>query len=282
MACCKLDRLEGRHRDVRTAGDRVAAGADLPRDARHRARVLGREDEARALGAEIAALETVGYVSPHCDLMVQAGLRDRDGVERALGRCRQDRTSALVVASTAGSFLPIDDEPRAERARLEQIPVTMASPRAGVSRGCRRRCRSRAAPAVTRRVVAGKYRLLARAWPRWHGRRLSGAGRLHPPRGGRQAARRPRRERLTSGCAGACTARVIISGRLAHPRIVTVYDAGLDGDDMYLVMELVAGENLGQRLAREGGCRSSGWSTLRSNSPTPSATLIARASSTAT
>ena len=35
-----------------------------------------------------------------------------------------------------------------------------------------------------------------------------------------------------------------------HPAAVTVYDAGEDGDDLFLVMELVEGESLAQRLAR--------------------------------
>jgi tetratricopeptide (TPR) repeat protein len=250
MACCKLDRLE----DATATFERlvtVSRRAPIYLGMLAIARAYsGREDEARALGAEIAALETVGYVSPHCDLMVQAGLRDRDGVERALGRCRQDRTSALVVASTAGSFLPIDDEPRAERARLEQIPVTMASPRAGSLEVSEKMpVQSRAGGHA--RVVAGKYRLLAplgrggmgvvyRAQDVFIHREV--AVKLLDVRD--ESAHERLRRRMHR--------EVIISGRLAHPRIVTVYDAGLDGDDMYLVMELVAGENLGQRLAREG------------------------------
>jgi serine/threonine-protein kinase len=35
-----------------------------------------------------------------------------------------------------------------------------------------------------------------------------------------------------------------------HPAAVTVYDAGEDGEDLYLVMELVEGESLAHRLAR--------------------------------
>lgn len=41
-----------------------------------------------------------------------------------------------------------------------------------------------------------------------------------------------------------------IGARLVHPNIVTVYDAGRDGDRFFLVMELVRGESLQQRIAR--------------------------------
>ena len=41
------------------------------------------------------------------------------------------------------------------------------------------------------------------------------------------------------------------AGRLSHPNIVTVYDAGSEGDDLYFVMDLVGGGSLGQRLASE-------------------------------
>ena len=41
-----------------------------------------------------------------------------------------------------------------------------------------------------------------------------------------------------------------VSAKLQHPNVVAVYDVGAEGDDLYLVMELVEGETLGQRLAR--------------------------------
>ena len=42
-----------------------------------------------------------------------------------------------------------------------------------------------------------------------------------------------------------------IAARINHPGIVTVFDAGRSGDSLYLVMELVEGESLAQRLARK-------------------------------
>ncbi len=45
---------------------------------------------------------------------------------------------------------------------------------------------------------------------------------------------------------------VLATSRLAHPNIVTAYDAGLEDDRHYLVMEYVDGPNL-ERLARERG-----------------------------
>ena len=40
--------------------------------------------------------------------------------------------------------------------------------------------------------------------------------------------------------------------RLSHPSVVTVYDAGLDGPDAYVVMELLAGPSLAELLADRG------------------------------
>jgi serine/threonine protein kinase len=41
-----------------------------------------------------------------------------------------------------------------------------------------------------------------------------------------------------------------VAARLHHPNVVTVFDFGEEGDQLYLVMELVAGETLAQRMAR--------------------------------
>src|SRR5580693_694286 len=42
------------------------------------------------------------------------------------------------------------------------------------------------------------------------------------------------------------------AAQLRHPNVVSVFDFGIDGDLAYLVMELVEGETLAQRLKREG------------------------------
>jgi len=41
-----------------------------------------------------------------------------------------------------------------------------------------------------------------------------------------------------------------ISAKLQHPNVVAVYDVGVEGDEIYLVMELVDGETLAHRHAR--------------------------------
>src|SRR5262245_33107131 len=41
-----------------------------------------------------------------------------------------------------------------------------------------------------------------------------------------------------------------VAARLQHPNVVAIYDAGQLGDQLFLVMELVEGETLGHRLAR--------------------------------
>ena len=45
---------------------------------------------------------------------------------------------------------------------------------------------------------------------------------------------------------------VMIAGRLTHPHIVTVHDAGFDGVDIYLVMALVEGRTLRHHIANRG------------------------------
>lgn len=39
------------------------------------------------------------------------------------------------------------------------------------------------------------------------------------------------------------------AGRLSHPNIVTIFDAGTEGEDAYIVMELIAGRTLGEMIA---------------------------------
>jgi len=45
---------------------------------------------------------------------------------------------------------------------------------------------------------------------------------------------------------------VRIAGRLRHPNIVTVHDAGIEGGQIFLVMELIEGRNLRDELRRRG------------------------------
>jgi len=44
----------------------------------------------------------------------------------------------------------------------------------------------------------------------------------------------------------------LLGGRISHPNAVKVLDAGEDGAGLYIIMELVAGEDLAARLARAG------------------------------
>src|SRR5215218_4107175 len=59
-----------------------------------------------------------------------------------------------------------------------------------------------------------------------------------------QVARREARARFQH--------QAVDAARLSHPNIVAVFDTGHQGDLDYLVMELVEGEPLGQRLDRDG------------------------------
>jgi serine/threonine-protein kinase len=40
-----------------------------------------------------------------------------------------------------------------------------------------------------------------------------------------------------------------VAARISHPGVVTVFDAGREGDSLYLVMELIEGESLAQRMS---------------------------------
>lgn len=44
----------------------------------------------------------------------------------------------------------------------------------------------------------------------------------------------------------------LLGGRISHPNAVQVFDAGEDDEDLYIIMELVRGEDLASRLARAG------------------------------
>src|SRR5215467_1071023 len=50
--------------------------------------------------------------------------------------------------------------------------------------------------------------------------------------------------------AGRFDREILAVGRLNHPNIAVAYDAGRDGEQMYLVTELIAGQTLAQ-LVRE-------------------------------
>ena len=52
------------------------------------------------------------------------------------------------------------------------------------------------------------------------------------------------------GCGRASSARRRRSRALIHPHICTLYDVGREGDIDYLVMELLEGETLAERLGR--------------------------------
>ncbi len=101
---------------------------------------------------------------------------------------------------------------------------------------------------VPDRLIAGKYRVLEllgsgamgkvyRAEDTFMHRHVAlKLRRVESPVDRDQLQRRMRRE-------------ATITAKLTHPNIVTIYDAGLDGDDVYLVMELVHEQGLeGQTL----------------------------------
>ncbi len=69
------------------------------------------------------------------------------------------------------------------------------------------------------------------------------------------------------------------AARLAHPGIVTLYEAAVDDEGAYLVSELVHGATLDRLLAERAGCRTATSSrsgsrcATRSPTPTPTASI---------
>ena len=100
------------------------------------------------------------------------------------------------------------------------------------------------------RVIAGRYELKQRL----------GAGGMamvylaHDPLLSRDVAiKLPRVDDDGDGAtADRFRAELQASGRLNHPNIVTIYDGGQDGDQLFLVMEPVDGESLAELVRREG------------------------------
>src|SRR4051794_35859851 len=106
------------------------------------------------------------------------------------------------------------------------------------------------APLVADRVLHGRYRLvrpIARGGMAevWEGRdevltRSVAIKVLHRHLAGDQGAiERFRRE-------------AVAAARLSHPNVVATFDAGSDGDDAFIVMELVRGRSVRQVLSEDG------------------------------
>ena len=104
----------------------------------------------------------------------------------------------------------------------------------------------------TRQLIAGKYRLESKLGQ-------GGMGEVYRAEDTfiqRWVAVKLLRVQSSSGRAGELRERMhreaMIAGRLAHPHIVTVHDAGFDGEDMYLVMALVDGQTLRDHIKAQG------------------------------
>ncbi|MBZ0233993.1 MAG: serine/threonine protein kinase, partial [Deltaproteobacteria bacterium] len=144
------------------------------------------------------------------------GGRDRQRVERHLGDCAPCRD---LAAALAGSV-------------LSRLPAKVAGATALLSAG----------------TGVGRYRVT----------RLLGAGGMgvvyaaHDPELGRDVAVKVLHPLLAEDPAAArafLLAEARAMARLRHPNVVAVYDAGAFGDQVYVAMELIAGQTLRDWLA---------------------------------
>ena len=104
---------------------------------------------------------------------------------------------------------------------------------------------------MTQPASVGRYRILGEI-----GRGAMGAVyRAEDPKLGRTVAVKMISAAVASGedraeVAARFEREARVAARLLHPNVVAVYDAGSEGDSLYLVMECVDGDTLGHRLAR--------------------------------
>jgi hypothetical protein len=67
--------------------------------------LAGRHAEAARLAGELEARRATEYVVPSARLMVQVGLRNRDGIREALQDCIDRRCAGSIVEGLVGPFL---------------------------------------------------------------------------------------------------------------------------------------------------------------------------------
>ena len=217
--------------------------------------------------------------------LMRANRPDR-GAIRASDR-RSSRTLQSRAAQVAGRR-PARHARGAHARAAREAQGTLAGHRLGLIRRITRG-RRRAGPGAVRVVVPGSCRSLrnpTRTLPRSSPRSAPAAwARSIAPR----FAARPRRRDQgdarstcprTPTSERASSARRARSRALNHPHICTLHDVGREGDTDFLVMELVEGESLADRIAR-GRCRPTRCCGSASRSPTRSTRRIAPASSIA-
>lgn len=165
-----------------------------------------------------------------------------DVADAFLVRSRQPQTSALGLrlASVVDDFVAArgPDPKRFEAGSSNSRATTLQEEQTVVER-----------PA--QRLVAGKYRLGSKLGEGGMGevfeaedifiRRSVAVKLLRVQSSAQHGAPQQRMHR-----------EVMIAGRLTHPNIVTVHDAGFDGTGMYLVMALINGSTLRQHIQDRG------------------------------